>query len=160
MGTTAFAQSVSYDYDKTADFSKLKTYAWVPGTNLRDELNHKRIVDAVDAQLVKKGLTQVDPSAHPDILVAYNAVFNTNLQVHGYATGAGYRFGPYRSGSARVEEVMMGNLIVVLVDGTTRSLLWRGIATREVDVKADPEKREQNINKAAEKLFKNYPAKS
>jgi hypothetical protein len=31
------------------------------------------------------------------------------------------------------------------------------MATREVDVKADPIKRERNINRAAERLFKNYP---
>ena len=52
LSTAASAQSVSYDYDKDTDFSMLKTYAWVSGTNLRDELNHKRIMDAVDAQLV------------------------------------------------------------------------------------------------------------
>ena len=33
------------------------------------------------------------------------------------------------------------------------------MASKEIDVKASPEKREKNINRAAEKLFKNYPPK-
>jgi len=35
--------------------------------------------------------------------------------------------------------------------------MWRGTASKEVDAKASPEKRDKNINKAAEKLFRNYP---
>jgi hypothetical protein len=35
--------------------------------------------------------------------------------------------------------------------------VWRGIATRDVDTKASPEKRDKNIARATEKLFRNYP---
>jgi hypothetical protein len=34
------------------------------------------------------------------------------------------------------------------------------VATRDLDVKATPEQREKNINKAVEKLFKHYPPAS
>jgi hypothetical protein len=57
--TPTFAQSVTYDFDKGTDFSRLKTYTWIRGTILNDELNHKRIVDAVDAQLVSKRMREV-----------------------------------------------------------------------------------------------------
>lgn len=158
MATTAQAQTVSYDYDRTADFSQLRTYAWVPGSNLRDELNHKRIVDAIDAQMAARGIVRVDQTEHPDMLIAYHAAFNTNLEINGFSSGpVGYRWG--RS-SARVEEVVMGTLAVVMLDADTRGLLWRGIATREVDVNANPEKRTKNINKAIDKLFKTYPPKN
>jgi len=60
LGTIAFAQSVTYDFDRSADFSKLRTYAWVRGTALRDELNHQRIQRAIDAQLTMKGLAKVE----------------------------------------------------------------------------------------------------
>ncbi|HEU5303423.1 MAG TPA: DUF4136 domain-containing protein [Gemmatimonadales bacterium] len=70
VGTIAVGQDVTYDFDKAADFSRLRTYTWVRGTNLRDELNHRRIVAAVDAQLASKGLSKVEPSAKPDLLVA------------------------------------------------------------------------------------------
>jgi hypothetical protein len=160
MSTTALAQNITYDFDKDADFSRLKTYTWVRGTNLNDELNHKRIVSAVDAQLASKGLSKVTAGSNPDVLVAYHATFNRDLQINGFSSGwGGYRFGPNRSGSARVEQILIGTLAVDLVDARTKTIVWRGIASKEVDVKASPEKREKNINKAAEKLFKNYPPK-
>jgi hypothetical protein len=157
LATTGVAQSVSYDYDRSADFSKLKTYAWIEGTGLSDDLNHKRIVGALDAQMEAKGFTRVEPGAHPDVLLAYHADFNKNLEINGFSTGvAAYRWGR----SARVEEIVVGRLTVVMLSGENRDLLWRGIATRELDVDASPEKRDKNIGKAAEKLFKNYPPES
>jgi hypothetical protein len=158
LATNGFAQDISYDYAKGTDFSQLKTYAWVRWTNLSDELNHKRIVDALEAQLAAEGFTKAASGATPDVLVAYHTSFSSELEINGNATGwAGYRFGPGRSGSARVEEVVIGTLYVDIVNAKTNTLLWRGIATKELDANASPEKREKNINKAAEKLFKKYP---
>ena len=160
LSTTAFAQEVTYDFDKSADFSKLRSYLWVRGTPVNDELNHKRIVQAIDAQLASQGLDQVERTDSPDVYVAYHAAFSRNLQVNGFSSGwGGYRFGPNRSGTARVEEILIGTLVVDIVDAKTGTILWRGIATKELDVNANPEKRDKNINRAAEKLFKNYPPK-
>jgi uncharacterized protein DUF4136 len=154
------AQDVSYDFDKSANFAGFRTYAWVPGHNLDDPLNHKRIVAAVDSQLALKGLRLVAKNENPDLLVAYHASFGRNLQVTGFSNGwGGYRFAGNRSGSARAEEITIGTLMVDMVETATRNIVWRGTATKEVDTKASPEKREKNINRAAEKLFKNYPPK-
>lgn len=155
-GATASAQSVSYDFDKSANFSSYKTYAWIRGTEVPDEINHTRVVDAMNAQLAAKKLTRVDSAANPDLFVAYHAVFERDVQITGFANG----WGPYRLGrnvSARTEEILTGTLVVDLVDSRTNTIVWRGIASKELDVKADPRKRERNINKAAERLFKNYP---
>lgn len=160
LATSGYAQDISYDYDKTTDFTQLKTYAWVRWTNVSDELNHKRIVDALEAQLAAKGLVKVEASANPDVLVAYHTSFSKDLEINGSASGwGGYRFGPSRTGSARVQEVVIGTLIVDMVNAKTNTIAWRGVAAKELDANASPEKRDKNINKAAEKLFKNYPAK-
>jgi hypothetical protein len=151
LSTSAWAQDVTYDYDKTADFSKLTTYAWVNGTPVADEINHQRIVGAVDSQLALKGVHKVDAIANADLLVTYHAVITHDVAVNG--TRVGYA----RWGSARVEDVPVGSLIVDIMDARTHAVVWRGVATRDLDVKASAEKREKNINKAAEKLFKNYP---
>jgi len=158
LSTSAAAQDVSYDYDTDADFSQFKTYAWVQGTNLSDELNHKRIINAIDRQLNAKGLQKVETRGDPDLAVAYHASFSKNLQINASGWG-GYRFSRVRSGRATVEEVPVGTLVVDLVNAKTRAIVWRGTATKQVDVNASPEKREKNINKAAEKLFKKYPPK-
>jgi Domain of unknown function (DUF4136) len=158
MSTAAFAQEVSYDFDKSADFSTVQTYSWVRGTPVNDEFNHRRIVEAIDAQLAAKGLRRVQGSDNADVAVAYHAVFAHNLEIHALSSGwGGYRFGPSRSGTARVEDVLIGTLVVDLISTETGSTLWRGTASREIDVKASPEKREKNIGRATEKLFKHYP---
>jgi hypothetical protein len=158
LGTIALAQNVTSDFDKSADFSRFKTYTWVRGTNLDDELNHKRIVNAIDTQLASKGFAKVDSSANPDVLVAYHASFDRDLEINGFSSGwGGYRFGAGRSGSARIEEILVGSLAVDIVDAKTKSIVWRGMASKEVDVKASPDKRDKNINRAAQKLFQNYP---
>jgi hypothetical protein len=158
LGTIVLAQNVSYDLDKSADFSRFKTYTWVRGTNLSDELNHARIINAVNAQLALKGLTKVERNGNPDVLVAYHASFDRDLQINGFSSGwGGYRFGGMRSGTARTEEILNGTLIVDIVNASTRTIVWRATATKDIDVKANPEKREKNINKTVEKLFKSYP---
>jgi Domain of unknown function (DUF4136) len=161
LTTTAMAQDVTYDFDKGTDFSQLKTYAWVRGTPVNDELNHKRIVDAIDAQLAAKGLVKVEAGANSDLLVAYHASFNRDLQINGFNTGwGGYRFGPGRTGTARVDQIVVGTLVVDMVNAKTKTIVWRGVATKDIDTKASPEKRDKNIKKATEKLFKNYPPKA
>ena len=154
----ALGQKVSYDFDKSADFTYYKTYAWVHrGGDLKDELNHRRVVNAVDVQMASKGMKMVAPEM-ADILIDYKANFSRSLNVSGYSSGfGGLRFAGSRTGSARVDDVVVATLVVSMVDAKTNGIVWRGIATKDVDMGASPEKREKNINKAAEKLFKNYP---
>ena len=160
MGTIAFAQNVSYDFDRATNFSGIRTYAWVRGTTLDDELNHSRIVRAIDTQLSLKGLVKVETPANADVVVAYHATFDRDLQINGFSSGfGGYRFGGNRSGTARAEEILTGTLAVDVVNARTKTIVWRGIANKDIDVNANPEKREKNINKTAQKLFKNYPPK-
>src|SRR5262245_44622325 len=83
--TIAIAQSVTYDFDRSANFSSFKTYAWTRGNPVADDLNHQRIVRAIDAQLSAKGLLRVEPTGTPDVLVAYHASFNRDLQVNAFA---------------------------------------------------------------------------
>ena len=152
------AQQINYDFDSSVDFSRFKTYAWTRGTNLPDELNHKRVVRAIDTQLALKGLMAVAADAGPDVLVAYHTSFDKNLQINGFGSGwAGPAFGGMRSGTATTQQLVVGQLVVDMVDARTKAIVWRGQASSDLDPGASPEKREKNINKGAEKLFKNFP---
>jgi hypothetical protein len=158
LSAMTLAQNVTHDFDRAANFKGFKTYAWVPGTRVTDDLNHARIVRAVDAQLMVKGLTRVGAIENADVLVAYHATFDKDLEINGFSSGWGpYRFGGTRSARAHVDEILVGTIAVDIVDAATRTIVWRGTASKDVDVKASPEKRERNIKRAAEKLFKNYP---
>ena len=160
FGTITFAQNITYDFDRSAPFARFKTYAWVKGTPVNDALNDKRIVGAIDSQLTAKGFTKAAEGTPSDVLVAYHASFDKNLQINGFSSGwGGYRFGGTRTGRATLDEVTVGTIAIDLVDASTRSIVWRGLASGELDPHAKPEKREKNIQKAAAKLFKNYPPK-
>ena len=160
LGTIALAKSVTYDYDAGADFSRYKTYAWTRGTELTDELNHARIVRAVDAQLVAKGLTRVEPAARPEVLVAYHASFERNLEIHGFSHGWGpLGLGGDRVGSARVQPILVGTLVVDIIDARTNAMVWRAMASSDINPATSPQKRDQKITSATAKMFKNYPPK-
>jgi hypothetical protein len=160
LGTITLAQNITYDFDRSAPFARFKTYAWVKGTPVNDQLNDKRIVSAIDSQLAAKGFTKVAEASGADVLVAYHASFDKNLQINGFSSGwGGYRFGGSRSGRATVDEIVVGTIAVDLVEAANKTIVWRGLASGEVDTHAKPEKRERTIQKAAEKLFKHYPPK-
>ena len=63
LATMALAQTISFDYDRGANFSSYQTYAWTRGTELTDELNHARVVRAIEGRLATKGLRQVEPAS-------------------------------------------------------------------------------------------------
>jgi hypothetical protein len=158
LGTITFAQSVNFDFDRSANFRAFRTYTWVRGASLPDALNNQRIVNAINAQLEAKGLRLVDRQANPDLLVAYHAAFDTDVQVSGFGSGwGGFRYPGSFSGSVRADEIVTGTLIVDIVDATARTIVWRGTATKEINMHAKPAQRDKNIARATEKLFKNYP---
>ena len=160
LGTIALAQNVTYDFDRAANFSSYKTYAWTRGTELTDELNHARVVRAIDATLVVKGLARVEPSANPDVLVAYHASFDRNLEITGSTQGWGpFGLGGDRWGSARIQPLLVGTLVVDISDARTGAIVWRSLASSDIRPTDKPENRDKKIAKATEKMFKNYPPK-
>src|SRR5258707_1228575 len=57
--TASLAQQVKTDYDRSADFSKYKTYSWEK-VQTQDPLWVDRIKEAVNTALTAKGLTPVE----------------------------------------------------------------------------------------------------
>jgi hypothetical protein len=164
------AQDVRYDFDKDQDFSKYKTYKWVPikGADQPDDLTAKQITGAIDEVLAKKGLTKTD-SDTANLYIGYQTAIGAEKQYTSYNTGWGY--GPgwgsgwygYNGGMSSTttygstSTVYVGQLDLSMYDSTQKQLVWRGVATKTLDPEAKPDKKQKNINKAAEKLLKNYP---
>jgi hypothetical protein len=155
------AQRTSYDFDRTADFSKFKTYAWLSGTPAAEPFLDKRIVAAIDGQLAAKGLT---PSAdRPDLFVRYHLAVSVQKSISGTASGIGPGFG-WHGGlgtfDARVNELPVGALVIDLADAAKRELVWRGVGVKEIDIDANPDKRDAAIGKAVAKILTNFPPKA
>src|SRR5215467_14626328 len=87
----ASAQDVRYDFDKDKDFSKYKTYKWVPikGADLPDDLTQKAITSAIDAELATKGLTRTD-SDSADLYLGYQTAIGQEKEFTSFNTGWGY----------------------------------------------------------------------
>ena len=62
MPAMVAAQKTSYDFDKTVDFTGIKTYALKEGTNVGQKLIDDRIVAAIEEQLAAKGFTKSERS--------------------------------------------------------------------------------------------------
>jgi len=161
LPAAALAQKTTFDFDKTADFSKFKTYARKDGTKVGDPLIDNRIVAAIDAELAKKGLTKND--ANPDVVVVYHVAFDKQKDVTAYSSGYGgygYRYGGGWGGSTtnvRVNEILVGTIMLDVIDANKKEVAWRGMGVKEVDTQAKAEKRDKNITEAVAKLFKNFP---
>ena len=50
--------------------------------------------------------------------------------------------------------IPVGTLLVNLYDPAKKQLIWRGDATKTLDLKTDPDKNYRNLQKAMAKLFK------
>ena len=165
----ANAQDVRYDFDKDKDFSKYKTYKWVPikGADQPDELTAKQVTAAIDAELATKGLTKTDGDT-ADLYVGYQTAIGTEKEFTSYNSGWGYGGGWGRGwygygGMATsttygsTSTVYVGQLDLSMYDSAQKQLVWRGTASKTLDPKAKPDKKQKNVTKAVQKLLKNFP---
>ena len=161
----ASAQKTTYDFDKSAPFAQFKTYSMQEGTPTKNELIDKRIVAAIEAQLAAKGFVRNDSA--PDVRVLFHVAFDEQKDISSFSSGpmyGGYGYGwgggwGTTTTDVRVREILVGTIAIDMVDAKTKQVAWRGLGTKEINTTAKPEKRDENINKAVAKIFKNYPPK-
>jgi hypothetical protein len=163
LGLAAFAQDVHFDYDRSANFSAYKTYNWIdykrvdPGDQILDQ----DIKRAVDAQLAGKGLRRVESGG--DLVVGYQAGISQEKAFDGLGNGGwGPWAGPFgwaNWGNTRVttSTIDVGKLTIGLFDPAAKQLVWRGVASKTLDLSKDPDKNYRTLEKSMTKLFKNYP---
>ncbi len=162
LATACSSIKVSYDYDKTTDFSKYKTYAYTADALKLgiDDLNRNRIIASIDAEMAARGITKSDnPDALIDlILKAQERVEATATNTGGYYGRYGYA-GGFGTTQINYNTYVDGTLFINVVDKPSEKIVWQGRGTKTIDEDASPEKREKNINYAVKSIFYNYPVK-
>ena len=153
LGVTAFAQDVQFDYDRSANFNTFKTYQWVDHkpVPLGDQLLDQDIKRAVDEQLAGKGLRRVEGDA--DLQVSYQGAISQEKEFDYFRTGPGW----WGDGRVTTSTIDIGTLVVELFDPVAGRLVWRGAASKTLNISKDPDKNYRNLEKAMAKLFKYYP---
>jgi hypothetical protein len=163
------AQDVRYNFAEGQDFSKYRSYKWVEiqGSEKVNDIVESMIKASVDGALAKKGMTKTD-SDSADIYLGYQAAIGQEKQFSSYSTDWGYGpgwGGRYYGGmgggmtTGETSTIYIGQLTLDMYDPTQKKLVWRGIASKTLDAKAKPEKQKKNLDKATEKLLKNFPPK-
>jgi hypothetical protein len=166
----AAAQDVRYNFDSKTDFSKFKTYKWVVLKDAQkvDNLVDSQIKDTIDAELAKKGLSKIDADS-ADLYVGYQVAVGTEKQYTSFSSDWGYGPGWYGGGwyggggmgssttTGSTSTIYNGQLALDMYDSQGHDLVWRGVATKSLDPKAKPDKRQKNLTKAVAKMLKNYP---
>lgn len=153
----ALAQEVSYNYMPGTDFSKFKTYKWVSiaGADTPNQIIDQQIKQSVDSQLAAKGFVKTDDD-NADLYVAYQVSINQERQWNAYGTGMGWRMGGGMA-TATSSVIQIGTLGFDVYDHAGKQLIWRGSATKTLNPPKDPEKKQQNLDKAVAKLLQNFP---
>lgn len=166
--STASSQDVRYNFDKGTDFTKYKTYKWVDLKDAPkvDDLTDKQVKTSLDSALATKGLTKVDGDT-ADLFVGYQVGIGTEKQFTSYSSDWGYGPGWYSGGwygapgggttTGQTSTIYTGQLALDMYDSSHHDLVWRGVASKTIDPKAKPEKRQKNLDKAIAKMMKNYP---
>jgi hypothetical protein len=156
--------SVTHDYDQKEDFTKFKTFNWMPQpkaivgdiqtAQLNNSLFDQRLKSAVDDGLQEKGLQLVEEN--PDFLIVYHTGVKDKVNITDWGYGYGPYWGPW-GGPVDVQQYTEGTLIIDFVDAEDNQLMWRGTATKALASKPSPEKAEQVIKQIVQKLLTNYP---
>lgn len=152
VASMAWAE-IKTDYDHNANFARYKTYSWGK-VQTSNSLWDQRVKDDVNSQLAAKGLSEV-PSGG-DVVV--NAIGTTREQptLNTFYDGfGGWRWGGFGESTTTVENYKVGTLVVDMFDGSTKGLIWRGVASGTLSNKT--EKNIKDLDKDVQKMFQHFP---
>jgi Domain of unknown function (DUF4136) len=156
MAAPALAQQTYVDYNHSTDFKQFHTYAWGQGPNANQIANSflaQTAQSAVNSQLQAKGLTLVQESQNPDLIVIGSGGMKQQTSYNAWGTG-GLRFGGMASVTPQTN--VIGTLVIDIYNAKGKALVWRGMASNTLN-ESNSNKNNQMINKAVQKLFKQYP---
>jgi hypothetical protein len=170
---------VRTDYDPSTDFRLYKTYSWHEGTPAQNPITDRKIVIAIDGQLLKKGYTKVATGG--DFTVTYHASTGQHVDLNtvyttqtwgGYGWGGG-AYGPYgrywygrpwgyggygvgtSTATTTADTVTTGTVVVDILDGKSHQLVWRGVGSDAIN--GDLATLDKAINAGAAKMFADFP---
>jgi hypothetical protein len=166
--TAAFGISVKSDYEKSFDFSQLRTFAFKADRAGNDPLRTntieaQRIQNALTAQLEANGFTPSE--RNPDFIVAFYSRSREKTQVESTGFGYGPLFGwgygiPYRARwrwgfgpDIWTDNYTQGCVMVDIIDPKNNELVWRGVAKDTINGIGQSEKQ---ANQIAKDLVKRY----
>jgi len=163
--------TISYDYDKEADFTKYKTYSYYGWAKESDAIinsfNKERIESAVAEELNKRGLSFVQDGGDltVSLFIQFDQKTGVNAYTDNYASSPyGYRYGPgwgwgygYSTTTYHEYDYVVGTLVIDVFDHQQKKLVWQGVGSQTVD--DNPDNNEYGIKRAVRGIMSKYPIK-
>ena len=162
LAATALLAEVKTDYDRTAEFSRYKTYSWGK-IHTRNPLWGDRIRAAVASALAAKGWSEVESGGDVSIMAMEMREDHRTLNTYydNFGGGWGWRrwgggFGDgFGTATTTEETYKVGTLVVDLFDTNTKKLIWRGSASDTLSDKSD--KNIKQLNSDVQRMFDHFP---
>lgn len=156
LAVSCVSVRVTTDYDTKVDFSKYKTFAFykkgIDKAPISD-LDKKRIMRAIEAELIAKGMKK---SSSPDVLVSLFTKSRERINVNDNRFGGFWYPWYYGPSPMRVSQHTEGTLFVDLLDAGKKELVWQGIGTGALSV-SNVERKEARIKEFVKEIMAKYP---
>jgi hypothetical protein len=158
--------------DKTVDLKQIKGWTWSPefgqvkmlltaedNPEAAKQRYEPMIVDAITTELTARGYPKSESGA--DIRVTYYVLISAdnNEQVMGQFLPANAMWGlpPFAPQTTSIRVIEKGSLVIDLASIQRDMVIWRGIASAEIDRAATPEKRTARIRSGIKSLVAKLP---
>ncbi len=165
---TACATPAAVEFDPQQDFSRYRTWAWLP---LAQEAREARRVDdreldalvrsCLDRELGARGYRQAEGQP-PDFYVSYRVEVVRQIEIHTETPASQTLWSYHQSPSyvitaseRRVRVYEKGTLAVEIADGRQRRPVWRGVETRRVRQSIKPQ-----VAAAVANILEHFPPES
>jgi Domain of unknown function (DUF4136) len=169
LSSICFAQKVKIGYDKSADFSKYKTYTWEePNMAPTHLLLYTTVIGSVDGELAAKGFSRLEKNGDLTLIpaggIGFATVFSGGTPISPTFTGPRPALNATMWTGAEGQGELMpavpdGTLALEFVDRTANLVVWSGTVTQKLDI----EKKTKSLelaSKAVSKLLKEFPPKA
>lgn len=154
--TSCDSVRVATDYDTKVNFNQYKTFAFykkgIDKASISD-LDKKRIMRAVESELVAKGMTK---SSSPDILVSLFTKSRERVNIDDNMFGGFYYPQYYGMNRIRVSQHTEGTLFIDLLDAKKKDLVWQGIGTGALKT-TSVEQKEARVKEFVHAIIAKYP---
>jgi len=163
---------VKIDFDKTFDFTAVRTWRFDPAGNgevkmartQKDDPDAAKaaaepiIVDAVNTEMQQLKLQRADT---PDLIVRYFLLLTTNqtAQTMGQFLPGTVAWGlpPFQQTTQSLKLMNQGSLVIDLA--AKGNVVWRGVAQAKLKFDVDFKKREAVLREAVHDLLRRFPPK-
>jgi hypothetical protein len=173
--------SVYSDYDKTVNFNKYKTFAWLPdrdstSTEYNNQIVRNNTRNYVNMELAERGyrLNIDSPDVFLDLVVRNVKTETTTAVTQPTYTPGWYTCNPYYqycppqyyysypyynnySTNYVTESSVDGSITVNMIDRRQNKMVWTATATGNL---YDPEYMEDNLHPAVFSIIEKYPVKT